>query len=69
MAILRFAPGERCAIAGYYYLVCHYGEPTGISVPRWVDEGESFPLLGVDADSGPLWFVRRPETTEGVKAA
>jgi hypothetical protein len=66
--IMRSAPGERVEIAGQYVLVGHYGEATGI-VPKWIDKGEQFPLLGVSSEAGPMWYVRLYDTAEAVKAA
>jgi hypothetical protein len=44
-------------VSDEYVLVGHYGEATGI-VPQWLNKGELFPLLGVSAEAGPLWYVR-----------
>lgn len=66
--IVRRGPGERVNNTGYYELVGHYGEATGIA-PQLLHEGEIFPLLGVDAEAGPLWYVRLYEAVETTQAA
>jgi len=55
--ILRYAPGERAQATDTYALVGHYGEATGIRPVR-LDRGQQFPSVEVDADAGPLWYVR-----------
>ena len=66
--ILRKAPGERVEVTDRYELVGHYGEATGI-VPQLLHEGDMFPLLGVDSEAGPLWYVRLHEAVESTQAA
>lgn len=66
--ILRHAPGERVPASDEYVLVGHYGEATGI-VPQWFNKGDMFPLLGVSAEAGPLWYVRLYVAAEVTKAA
>jgi hypothetical protein len=74
MPVLRHAPGERVEVADQYALVGPYGEATGIR-PVWLDRGEQFPAVEVDADAGPLWYIRlrkdasRHEATEVALAA
>ena len=63
MAILRFEPGNLVEIAGWYRLVHHWGEDTKI-VPKWLDKGEMFPLLGVPSEAGQLWYVRLDDAAE-----
>jgi hypothetical protein len=66
--IIRRGPGERVEITGYYELRGHYGEATGIA-PTLLHKGDMFPLLGVDAEAGPLWYVRLYEAVETTQAA
>ena len=66
--ILRNAPGERVEITDRYELVGHYGEATGIA-PKVLHEGDMFPLLGVDAEAGPLWYVRLHDAAVATQAA
>lgn len=68
MAITRNEPGEWVEIAGWYRLVHQWGEDTGI-VPKWLDKGEQFPLLGVSSEAGPLWYVRLDEPAIATQAA
>ena len=68
MAILRHAPGERAEASDKYALVGHYGEATGIR-PVWMNRGELFPPVEVEADAGPLWYVRLYEAAEVALAA
>jgi hypothetical protein len=49
-------------------LVHHWGEDTKI-VPKWLDKGEMFPLLGVPSEAGSLWYVRVYEAIETTQAA
>ena len=66
--ILRNAPGERVEITDRYELRGHYGEATGIT-PKLLRKGDMFPLLGVDPEAGPLWYVRLYDAAESTKAA
>jgi hypothetical protein len=68
MAIPRHAPGECVEIADEYVLVGHYGEATGIR-PKWLDEGELFPLLDVSSEAGPLWYMRLHKAAQVTQAA
>lgn len=66
--VLRHAQGERVPISDEYVLVGHYGEATGIA-PKWLNKGELFPLIGVSAEAGPLWYVRLFVAAELTNAA
>lgn len=66
--ILRKAPGERVEITDRYELRGHYGEATGIA-PKVLHKGDMFPLLGVDPEAGPLWYVRLYDAVETTQAA
>lgn len=67
MVVVRHYPGDEAPWDGWYVLVGHFGEETSLMSFR--KAGEQLPVVTINAELGPCWFVWVDVADQGSAAA